>query len=204
MQVRSVPQNIVKTLLSSPSAPAWKMVLREGTVDYGVAVQAPIFSLHTQSSISTGDFSDVFKFAGYLRSIGIGFHQVLPPFRLGIGDICPYSAVSLKALEPAYVSILRLVEKNNPFFNAERVLTYIRENKHIISKLNSTSRVDYEGAMAFKYKVLLFFFNDTATTEIYPLSLHDALPICHPVGLRTLTWILVAMVGARSAAMGFN
>src|SRR5258708_23362435 len=24
-----------------------------------------------------------------------------------------------------------------------------------------------------------FFFNDTATTEIYTLSLHDALPICH-------------------------
>src|SRR3954462_16040173 len=29
---------------------------------------------------------------------------------------------------------------------------------------------------------LLFFFNDTATTEIYPLSLHDALPICPHVG----------------------
>src|SRR2546430_11665871 len=30
-----------------------------------------------------------------------------------------------------------------------------------------------------------FFFNDTATTEIYTLSLHDALPICdhaHPCG----------------------
>src|SRR3712207_8635093 len=26
-----------------------------------------------------------------------------------------------------------------------------------------------------------FFFNDTATTEIYTLSLHDALPICFPV-----------------------
>src|SRR5258706_15897051 len=25
--------------------------------------------------------------------------------------------------------------------------------------------------------VCFFFFNDTATTEIYPLSLHDALPI---------------------------
>src|ERR1035438_10615823 len=25
-----------------------------------------------------------------------------------------------------------------------------------------------------------FFFNDTATTDIYSLSLHDALPICHP------------------------
>ena len=27
-----------------------------------------------------------------------------------------------------------------------------------------------------------FFFNDTATTEIYTLSLHDALPICRLVG----------------------
>src|SRR5256885_11038680 len=27
---------------------------------------------------------------------------------------------------------------------------------------------------------LFFFFNDTATTEIYTLSLHDALPICVP------------------------
>src|SRR2546427_6692050 len=27
---------------------------------------------------------------------------------------------------------------------------------------------------------LFFFFNDTATTEIYTLSLHDALPICDP------------------------
>src|SRR5258707_12550359 len=25
---------------------------------------------------------------------------------------------------------------------------------------------------------IIFFFNDTATTEIYTLSLHDALPIC--------------------------
>src|SRR5256886_12837286 len=27
-----------------------------------------------------------------------------------------------------------------------------------------------------------FFFNDTATTEIYPLSLHDALPISGKIG----------------------
>src|SRR5260370_40176466 len=31
---------------------------------------------------------------------------------------------------------------------------------------------------------VLFFFNDTATTEIYTLSLHDALPICD--GLQAL------------------
>src|SRR5258708_27665455 len=27
--------------------------------------------------------------------------------------------------------------------------------------------------------LFFFFFNDTATTEIYTLSLHDALPICY-------------------------
>src|SRR3712207_9017113 len=36
--------------------------------------------------------------------------------------------------------------------------------------------------------VAIFFFNDTATTEIYTLSLHDALPI---LGW-TATWDLVA------------
>src|SRR5206468_11230919 len=29
--------------------------------------------------------------------------------------------------------------------------------------------------------LFFFFFNDTATTEIYTLSLHDALPICQPI-----------------------
>src|SRR5574340_1674164 len=34
---------------------------------------------------------------------------------------------------------------------------------------------------SFSYVILFFFFNDTATTEIYTLSLHDALPI-------SMTW----------------
>src|SRR6267143_2921293 len=34
-----------------------------------------------------------------------------------------------------------------------------------------------------------FFFNDTATTEIYTLSLHDALPISAAVG--SLIWLLL-------------
>src|SRR2546429_3973545 len=34
-------------------------------------------------------------------------------------------------------------------------------------------------------RFFFFFFNDTATTEIYTLSLHDALPICEPAAGRT-------------------
>src|SRR5260221_10764517 len=33
-------------------------------------------------------------------------------------------------------------------------------------------------SLAYSLASLFFFFNDTATTEIYTLSLHDALPIC--------------------------
>src|SRR5437899_12002145 len=32
-------------------------------------------------------------------------------------------------------------------------------------------------SLIFFFLLLFFFFNDTATTEIYTLSLHDALPI---------------------------
>src|SRR3712207_9387906 len=35
--------------------------------------------------------------------------------------------------------------------------------------------------MLFSLLFFFFFFNDTATTEIYTLSLHDALPICYRV-----------------------
>src|SRR3712207_7798556 len=35
------------------------------------------------------------------------------------------------------------------------------------------------GEAEYRCEVCIFFFNDTATTEIYTLSLHDALPILH-------------------------
>src|ERR1043165_2952266 len=37
-----------------------------------------------------------------------------------------------------------------------------------------TSELQSRGLISYA----VFFFNDTATTEIYTLSLHDALPIC--------------------------
>src|SRR2546426_8701262 len=39
----------------------------------------------------------------------------------------------------------------------------------------------------FHLALVFFFFNDTATTEIYTLSLHDALPISHACGPQAAT-----------------
>src|SRR5580698_11678079 len=38
--------------------------------------------------------------------------------------------------------------------------------------------------MSWRTLHVIFFFNDTATTEIYTLSLHDALPIYRAAGVR--------------------
>src|SRR5215213_11781253 len=42
----------------------------------------------------------------------------------------------------------------------------------------SCSLFQYYPCIFFFFLFCFFFFNDTATTEIYTLSLHDALPIC--------------------------
>src|SRR2546430_11867141 len=44
--------------------------------------------------------------------------------------------------------------------------------------------------------LFFFFFNDTATTEIYTLSLHDALPIwpVRPVGIGQVAGLIAIMV----------
>src|SRR5256886_17196308 len=51
--------------------------------------------------------------------------------------------------------------------------------------------------------MFFFFFNDTATTEIYTLSLHDALPIFYDVG-RAINPMLVEGQIEGGAMMGLG
>src|SRR3984893_18207016 len=57
------------------------------------------------------------------------------------------------------------------------------------SDRGATAETDHHNALSLHFSFVriaptlprfsfVFFFNDTATTEIYTLSLHDALPIC--------------------------
>src|SRR5256885_12702030 len=63
----------------------------------------------------------------------------------------------------------------------------------------TTPRASRAGRCAFgppgTRVALFFFFNDTATTEIYTLSLHDALPISQRVQSAPLQPVQVAAVG---------
>src|SRR3989338_7022615 len=52
--------------------------------------------------------------------------------------------------------------------------------KRLKPRLRKTRSEEHTSELQSQFHLILrlfFFFNDTATTEIYPLSLHDALPI---------------------------
>src|SRR5712664_3993929 len=65
------------------------------------------------------------------------------------------------------------IQTNNNNTNAKNKQDFIPAGK---LKLTSAFTADYASQAANGFR-LIFFFNDTATTEIYTLSLHDALPI---------------------------
>src|ERR1035438_8749397 len=56
-----------------------------------------------------------------------------------------------------------------------------RSEEHT-SELQSLRHLVCRLLLEKKIIAILVFFNDTATTEIYTLSLHDALPICFRSG----------------------
>src|SRR3712207_9106229 len=60
-----------------------------------------------------------------------------------------------------------------------------------------TMSILYVMSAMVQHDIIYFFFNDTATTEIYTLSLHDALPIFYSalnlrsILMRILGWLIL-------------
>ncbi|MFI3295881.1 MAG: 4-alpha-glucanotransferase, partial [Rikenellaceae bacterium] len=78
----------------------------------GAGVAIPLFSLRSENSAGIGDFADLEKFAQWTASIGAKVVQILP-----INDTTqththqdsyPYSAISVYALHPLYLSLDRM------------------------------------------------------------------------------------------------
>src|SRR6266536_2051956 len=57
-----------------------------------------------------------------------------------------------------------------------------------LSQLLFSTFCTYSSSQLF-FSVSFFFFNDTATTEIYTLSLHDALPISGCTAAPDAAWV---------------
>src|SRR5579862_3752238 len=93
----------------------------------------------------------------------------------------------------------RCAGRNNPFCRSEEHTSELQSQFHLVCRLLlekkknvASEKIDpfhhsQHAAIGFFFReyrfedlalfLCFFFFNDTATTEIYTLSLHDALPI---------------------------
>src|SRR3989338_6779501 len=80
----------------------------------------------------------------------------------------PYTTLFRSAR--AYSKIRFELDMRRQKSDKTRIPKFLRSEEHT-SELQSQ----------FHLLCRLFFFNDTAPTEIYPLSLHDALPICQSI-----------------------
>ena len=78
------------------------------------------------------------------------------------------------------------IEKSKPEKVARLIAEMILEREKIRIKRWRGREEERKGGKQKKKKV--FFFNDTATTEIYTLSLHDALPIWGRAVLSQFLW----------------
>src|ERR1041385_4149690 len=80
-----------------------------------------------------------------------------------------------------YTTLFRSIQSGNAPSSSARVCPLAGMNSDMIdrksTRLNSSHGYISYAVFCLKHKILFFFFNDTATTEIYTLSLHDALPI---------------------------
>src|SRR5215475_3378056 len=89
----------------------------------------------------------------------------------------------LQSRENLVCRLLLEKKKNKPNIQPSQIYKQqAQEHKnapqwHCTILLHSTRSSSVSRALSLPFFVIFFFFNDTATTEIYTLSLHDALPI---------------------------
>src|SRR5579863_6108148 len=83
---------------------------------------------------------------------------------------------------PVHLVCRLLLENKNPHIGDRTAADTNADTMAKVGENMTLRRADVflVGKCAFASYVHFFFFNDTATTEIYTLSLHDALPICGP------------------------
>src|SRR5215468_9815705 len=82
-----------------------------------------------------------------------------------------YAVFCLKKKKRTEPTHTRNEKKNSPQRRDERLHLLCQLRDHVVvlfDRLCGVGEVEHH---------VVFFFNDTATTEIYTLSLHDALPI---------------------------
>jgi 4-alpha-glucanotransferase len=145
-------------ILQDAIAPGKHTVVNDGFIRLpadtwkGAGVAIPVFSLRSENSFGTGEFTDLKLLADWAKRTGLKLIQILP-----INDTCathtwadsyPYAAISAFALHPLYLNLNQVAGKKFLPKNLEA------ERK----RLNALDAVDYEAVMSAKLKFVRAIF----------------------------------------------
>src|SRR2546425_1239283 len=105
---------------------------------------------------------------------------MLAPFALGV--------IALRRRRRAIAEPRELDRRSEEHTSELQSLAYLvcrllleKKKNNRLYFIDNSCAIDSLSLLSYR-SVSFFFFNDTATTEIYTLSLHDALPICSGLG----------------------
>src|SRR6476659_9918427 len=112
-------------------------------------------------------------------------------YTLSLHDALPISGAHVPLVEGPADRVVLLAEAGQVSMRSEEHTSELQSLRHLVCRLllakKKVCKTRAWGCLPLQWRVAgkngvgragaVFFFNDTATTEIYTLSLHDALPI---------------------------
>src|SRR2546425_78475 len=125
--------------------------------------------------------STLFPYTTLFRSVASTLRSAFPTTRRAVGPAAAFLARAIQRLPCRFCPLTpqarrgqfdRLVDRSEEHTSELQSLAYL-VCRLLLEKKKKNTEISRASSIFF-----FFFFNDTATTEIYPLSLHDALPIC--------------------------
>lgn len=146
----------------------------------GAGVAIPVFSLRTNKSFGTGEFTDINLLVDWAKINGLKLIQLLPINDTTAThtwtDSYPYAAISAFALHPLFINLEKVAGTKK---NA--TLKSLSEKQQ---QLNALPAVDYDAVMQIKFTVLKelyhlqkdVFLNDTKYFEFFDMNRHWLVP----------------------------
>jgi len=150
--------------------PTWK----------GAGVAIPVFSLRTENSFGTGEFTDIRLLVDWAKICGLKLIQLLPINDTTAThswlDSYPYAAISAFALHPMYLNIEKVAGGKNS--------ALLKSLKPKQQELNALPTVDYDQVMEFKFSAIAALYQQQKNTfkddikffEFFDLNRHWLVP----------------------------
>jgi len=141
------------------------------TLPRGTGVAIPVFSLRSATSLGIGEFADLKPFADWAASTGLRIIQILPindtTAHHDWTDSYPYSAISIFALHPIYLSLKNL---SVPLTKSES-----KEISQARASLNPLPEVDYIAVASTKSALTRLIFSRHASSLLTRQEIHTFL-----------------------------